>query len=62
MKDMSCSFRSVTLLGLLLALASVSYAQRPAEGVFNVRRYGARGDGHTLDTGAGLYSYLPALL
>lgn len=44
--------RSVTLAGLCFALLSVLHAQGPADGFFNVKRFGAKGDGRTLDTRA----------
>jgi len=52
MKYISRSFRSVALLVLCLSLLPVLHAQDPAEGVFNIKRYGAKGDGRTLDTRA----------
>jgi mannan endo-1,4-beta-mannosidase len=52
MKQMSRSFLSIALFVCCLALHSAILAQVPGEGVFNIKNYGAKGNGLTLDTKA----------
>jgi len=47
---MRLSFQSVILFSLGMLAVSTMYSQKAADGVFNVKKYGAKGDGHTLDT------------
>src|SRR5258708_37158371 len=42
--------RSATLFCFSMLVFSQGYSQKAADGFFNIKNYGAKGDGHTLDT------------